>query len=74
LIDVSVPLGRNVIQNEAENKLKYKSLSIKIHRMWNKKSFIIPVIIGAMGIIIEVLNRYLETIPGKHSINFVQKK
>jgi len=42
--------------------------------MWNKKSFIIPVIIGAMGIIIEVLNRYLETIPGKHSINFVQKK
>jgi hypothetical protein len=30
LTDVAVPSDRNVIQKEAENKLKYKSLSIEI--------------------------------------------
>jgi hypothetical protein len=33
LIDVAVPLDRNVIQKESENKLKYKNLSIEIQRM-----------------------------------------
>jgi len=30
LIGVAVPLDRNVIQKEAENKLKYKYMSLKI--------------------------------------------
>jgi hypothetical protein len=49
LIDVAIPSDKNVIQKEAEKKLKYKSLSIEIQRMWNMKSFVIPVIIGATG-------------------------
>jgi hypothetical protein len=49
LIDVAIPSDKNVIQKEAENKLKYKNLSIEIQRMWNMKCFVIPVIIGATG-------------------------
>jgi len=30
LIDVAIPTDRNVVQNEAENKLKHKSLCIEI--------------------------------------------
>ena len=30
LIDVAIPADRNVVQKEAENKLKYKSLCIEI--------------------------------------------
>jgi hypothetical protein len=50
LIDVAIPSDRNVTQ-ESENKLKYKNLSIEIQRMWNMKCLVIPVIIGATGIV-----------------------
>jgi hypothetical protein len=51
LIDVAIPSDKNVIQKEAEKKLKYKNLSIEIQRMWIVKCFVIPVIIGATGIV-----------------------
>jgi hypothetical protein len=41
--------------------------------MWNMKCFVIPVIIGATGIVTKGLKKYLETIPGKHSIDSLQK-
>jgi hypothetical protein len=41
--------------------------------MWNMKCFVIPVIIGATGIVTEGLKKYLETIPGKHSIYNLKK-
>jgi hypothetical protein len=50
LIDVAIP-SDDVIQKEAEKKLQYKNLSIEIQRMWNMKCFVIPVIIGATGIV-----------------------
>jgi hypothetical protein len=73
LIDVATPSDRNVIQKEFEKKLKYKNLSIEIQQMWNMKCFVIPVIIGATGIATRGLKKNLETIPGKHSINSLQK-
>jgi hypothetical protein len=51
LIDVATPADRNVAQKEQEKKLKYKSLCIEIQRMCNLKCTIIPVIIGATGIV-----------------------
>jgi hypothetical protein len=41
----------NVIRKEAEKILKYKDLTIETQRMWNVKSKVIPVIIGATGTI-----------------------
>jgi ABC-type polysaccharide/polyol phosphate export permease len=73
LIDVAIPSDKNVIQKEAENKLKYKSLSIGIQRMWNMKCFAIPVIIWATGIVSKSLQKYLETIPEQHSIDSLQQ-
>jgi hypothetical protein len=73
LIDVAIPSDKNVIKKEAENKLKYENLSIEIQRMWNMKCFVIPVIIGATGIVNKSLQKYLETIPGQHSIDSLQK-
>jgi hypothetical protein len=51
LIVVAIPSDRNVIQKEAEKKLKYKNQSIEIQRLWNMKCFVIPVNIGAKGIV-----------------------
>jgi hypothetical protein len=64
LLDVAIPADRNVVQKEAEKKLKYKSLCIEIQRMWNLKCTIIPIIIGATGIVTRSLRKNLETIPG----------
>jgi hypothetical protein len=47
LIDVATPADRNMVQKEAEKKLKYKSSWIEIQRTWNQKCMIIPVIICA---------------------------
>ena len=42
-------------------------------RMWNLKCTIIPVIIGATGIVTRSLKINLEAVPGKHSIDSLQK-
>jgi len=73
LIDVAIPADRNVVQKEAEKNLKYKSLCMEIQRMWNLKCTIIPVIIGATGIVTRRLRKNLETVPGKHSIDSLQE-
>jgi len=63
----------NVVQKEAEKKLKYKSLCIETERMWNLKCTIILVIIGTTGIATTSVRKNLETVPGKHSIDSLQK-
>jgi hypothetical protein len=71
-IDVATPADRNVTQKEAEKKLN-KSLCIEMQRMWNMKCMIIPVGIGATGIVTRGLRKNLEAVPGKHSIDSLQK-
>jgi hypothetical protein len=41
--------------------------------MWNLKCTIIPVIIGATGIVTKRLRKNLEAIPGTYSIDLPQK-
>ena len=73
LIDVAIPADRNVVQKEAEIKLKYKSLGIEVERMWNLKCTIIPVITAATGIVTRSLKKNLQAIPGTHPIDSLQK-
>jgi hypothetical protein len=73
LIDVAIRADRNVMQKEAGKKLKYNSLCTEIQRMWNIKCTIIPVIIGATGIVTKDLKKNLEAITAKHLTDSVQK-
>ena len=41
--------------------------------MWNLKCTIIPVINGATGIVTRSLRKNLEVVPGKNSIDSLQK-
>jgi hypothetical protein len=73
LIDVVIPGDRNVIQKEAEKILKYNDLTIEIQRMWNVKTRVLPVIIGATGTISKSFRKYVSTIPGNHEVKELQK-
>ena len=59
--------------NNNNNNNNNKSLCIEIQRMWNLKCTIVPVIIGATGIVTRSLKKHLETIRGNHSIDSLQK-
>ena len=41
--------------------------------MWNLKCTIVPVIIGATGIVTRSLRKNFETVSGNHSIDSLQK-
>jgi len=46
---------------------------IEIQRMWNVKTRVIPVIIGATGTISKSFRKYVSDIPGSHDIKELQK-
>jgi len=62
-----------LIKKEVEKILKYKDLTIGIQRMWNVKTKVIPVIMGATGNISKSLGKYVSNIPGKHEVKELQK-
>jgi len=62
-----------VVKKEAEKILKYKDPTIEIQRMWNVKTKVIPVIIGAAGTISKTFRKYVSNIPGKHEVKELQK-
>jgi hypothetical protein len=62
-----------IIIIKAEKILKYKDLITEIQRMWNVKTQVMPVIIGATGTISRSFRKYLSSVPGKHGIKEPQK-
>jgi len=64
-----------VIRKEAEKILKYKdfTIEIQVQRMWNVKTKVIPVIIGATGTISKSFRKYVSNIPGKNEVKELQK-
>ena len=62
-----------MIKKESEKIPEYKDLTIEIQRMWNVKTKVIPVIIGATGTISKSFRKYVSNIPGKHEVKEQQK-
>ena len=73
LIDVAIPAGRNVVQKEEESKLKYKEF------MYRDKSNVEPDMYDCISnnwshwFVMRSLRKNLEAVPGKHSIDSLQK-
>ena len=62
-----------MIKKEGEMILKYKDHTVEIQRMWNVKTKVIPVIIGATGTISTSFRKYVSNIPGKYEVKELQK-
>jgi len=73
LIDVAISGDRNVIKKKTEKILKYKDLTIEIQLMWNVKTKVTPVIIGATGTIPKSFRKYMSNVPGKHEVKELHK-
>jgi len=73
LIDDAISGDRNMIKKEAEKILKYKDLTIEIQRMWNVKTMVIPVIIGATRTISKSFRKYVSNITRKHEVKELQE-
>jgi hypothetical protein len=73
LIDGAMAGDRNVTEKEDEKVLKYTDLTVEIQRMWNVKTRVIPVIIGATGTICKSFRKYVSDIPGNRDVKELQK-
>jgi len=62
-----------IIIIKADKILKYKDLTIEIERMWNVKTKVIPVVIGATGTISTSSRKYVSNIRGKYEVKVLQK-
>ena len=69
-----LPSQQIVMESKKKLKiLKYKDLTVEIQRVWNVKTTVIPVIIGATGTISKSFRKYVSNIPGNHEVRELQK-
>ena len=65
LIDFRFPMDINISATEFEKLSKYKDLQIEVERMWQLKTSIIPIVVGAFGLVKQGTAKHLKKIPGK---------
>ena len=51
LIDFSSPMDTNISAKEFEKLPKHKDLQIEVERLWQLKISIIPIVVGALGLV-----------------------
>ena len=73
LIDVSIPDDKNIALKEAEKISKYKNLEIEINWMWNVKTKVVPVVVGALGTLRKYFTKGVELKPGRPEVSEIQE-
>ena len=63
LIDVAIPSDKNTSTKVSEKLSKSKDLEIEITRMWQMKTEIIPVVVGALGVVKKGSEKLMREIP-----------
>ena len=73
MMDVAVPSDQNISLKEFQKLSKYKHLEIEITKMWRLKIKVVPVVIGGLRMIKKGTPNFIDQIPGKSSLQEVQK-
>ena len=73
MLDVAVPADKTISLKEFQKLSKDKHLEIEVTKMWKLKTKIIPVVIGALGMIKKGTQNFLDQVPGKPSLQEMQK-
>ena len=68
-----MPVTRDINNNNNNSNNDTRVYVQRYTELWYLKCTIIPVIIGGTGIVTRSLRKNLEAVPGKHSIDSLQK-
>ena len=72
-IDVTIPFDRNILTKEREKLSKYSDLKMECRKMWNMDIEIVPIVIGATGVVHRGLLRYIDKLSGDIRFEMLQK-
>ena len=70
---MSSSTDNNISIKECSRMNKYKVLKIEIEKVWHRKITIMPVIVGALGMINKETNKHINKIPGNARLYEIQK-
>lgn len=74
IIDVAIPMCRNIVRKEAEKITKYRDLEIELKKSWGLKHVqTIPIVVGALGSVTGSNGTYLDKISKNLSFNVIQR-
>ena len=72
--NVAIPADTRVCHKEREKIEKYSLLKVEIATLWQiKKVVVIPIVVGALGIIITKFEKYIESLGIEIRTEHVQK-
>jgi hypothetical protein len=74
LIDITVPSDYNIGPKEIEKLSKYHPLRVEITRMWNTRTKVIPIVVGATGTVAKNLKTYTDELDAGIRIDILQKQ
>ena len=75
-MDVAVPSDQNISLKEFQKLPKYTDFEIEVTKMWKHKTKIIPVVIGALGMITMIkkgTQNFIDQILGRPYLQEMQK-
>ena len=70
---MSVPGDTNVSLKIFEKLSKYTALEIEVTKMWHLKTTALPVVVGALGMVLKTVPNYISQIPGAPYLTKLQK-
>ena len=73
IIDIAVLGDQNIKVKELEKITKYQDLRLQGLKMWDVKSTVTPIVVGAFGTVSEELENHLKTIGISIVISCLQK-
>lgn len=73
IIDIAIPSDTRVEKKEEEKIGKYQELAFELGRLWEVRTQVIPIVIGALGTITNKLPAYLALVGADLSFETIQK-
>ena len=70
---MTCPQDKNVSVKEHKKLFTYKDLAIEVTKMWDLKTTIVPVVVGALGAIKKDTQKHIDQLPGAPSLRELQK-
>ena len=74
LIDIAVPVDKRIELKEQEKIDSYSEVRREVKKFWNlSQVVVVPVVIGAQGVLLKRLTDWLKKLDVKSSIELLQK-